>query len=263
MTPVAYEDVVVRKHALPGARTDLVARLVLARREPWRTVLVSPLSDAPTPAPDGRFLTLWPRLDRLSPDEPPPWWDAGALLGRLHAMPVPDDLPPCGAQRLVLAARDLAATLRPGGTTDVLRILANELLDSWPAPGRRAVVHGDWNLGQLGRVPGVGTLLLGQPESGALDALGVGDPSWDLARPAALWAIGLLDDASWRAFLAGYDSAGGRAPAWGRPWEALEHPARCLVFRMAVEESVHAGDERSELADTLVAAAAKMVGWRR
>jgi predicted trehalose synthase len=44
------------------------------------------------------------------------------------------------------------------------------------------LVHGDWHLGQLGR-RGEHWVLID------VDDLGVGDPAWDLARPAGFWAL--------------------------------------------------------------------------
>lgn len=266
------DDVVVRKHPSDTIRSVLAAQLFLARRDPWRQVLAAPLSAEPVAAPDGRFLTLWPRLWGLNPDEPAPWSRAGALLARLHRLPVPEfplpgfpdlaALPEHGGRRLVVEAQARAARLHPGGSTDVLRILADELLDAWPTPKRPTLVHGDWHLGQLARYPDTDVLVLGNPEASALDALGVGDPAWDFARPAALWSVGLLPDAAWRALLAGYTDAGGPAPVAGRPWEALDHPARCLLFRLTVDELVRCGPEPSETAQALLTAAVKLVKWR-
>jgi aminoglycoside phosphotransferase (APT) family kinase protein len=117
---------------------------------------------------------------------------------------------------------------------------------------RPHVVHGDWHLGQLARA-GTGLLLLD------VDDLGVGDPAWDLGRPAGFWAAGLLDDESWETFLDGYRGGGGPAvPATGDPWPDLDLAARCAVFVAAVREvsiqPAHSGDP----ADSLLAACARM-----
>ena len=47
------------------------------------------------------------------------------------------------------------------------------------------LVHGDWHLGQLARVDAEWRLL-------DIDDVGLGDPAWDLGRPAGFWAAGLL-----------------------------------------------------------------------
>jgi len=78
------------------------------------------------------------------------------------------------------------------------------------------LVHGDWHLGQLGRLSVTRRWLLID-----VDDLGVGDPAWDLARPAGFWAAGLIPDDDWAAFLQSYRAA---VPP-GDPW-----PARRRLF---------------------------------
>ena len=91
-------------------------------------------------------------------------------------------------------------------------------------------MHGDWHLGQLGRLDGSWRLL-------DIDDIGLGDPAWDLGRPAGFWAAGLLGDEQWRSFLDGYRSSGGPGvPPDGDPWPRLDLPARCAVFVAAVRE---------------------------
>ena len=91
------------------------------------------------------------------------------------------------------------------------------------------LVHGDWHLGQLGRWRDGWRLL-------DIDDLGVGDPAWDLARPAGFWACGLLPDEDWQAFLDGYRTAGGPAlEADGDAWRSprVARPLRRLRRRRA------------------------------
>jgi aminoglycoside phosphotransferase (APT) family kinase protein len=105
------------------------------------------------------------------------------------------------------------------------------------------LVHGDWHLGQLGRRPDGPWLLID------VDDLGVGDPAWDLARPAGFWAAGLIPDADWTVFLDAYRGAGGPALAPADPWPVLEPFARAAVVQAAAN---HPDDE------LLIAACARM-----
>jgi aminoglycoside phosphotransferase (APT) family kinase protein len=96
-----------------------------------------------------------------------------------------------------------------------------------------ALVHGDFHLGQLGRRPGGPWLLID------IDDLGVGDPAWDLARPAGFWAAGLIPDDDWARFVDAYRGAGGPALPPGDPWPVLESFARAAVVQAAAH---HPGD---------------------
>ena len=112
---------------------------------------------------------------------------------------------------------------------------------SLPRASPTALVHGDWHLGQLARVDGGWRLL-------DIDDVGLGDPAWDLGRPAGFWAAGLLGDEQWRAFLDGYRASGGPGvPPDGDPWPRLDLPARCAVFVAAVRELRVPADAQREL----------------
>jgi aminoglycoside phosphotransferase (APT) family kinase protein len=97
------------------------------------------------------------------------------------------------------------------------------------------LVHGDWHLGQLGRLSAATPWLFID-----IDDLGVGDPAWDLARPAGFWAAGLIPDDDWAAFLQSYREAGGPAVPPGDPWSVLEPFARAAVIQAAAH---HPDDE--------------------
>jgi aminoglycoside phosphotransferase (APT) family kinase protein len=103
-------------------------------------------------------------------------------------------------------------------------------------------VHGDWHLGQIGRQCGPWLLI-------DVDDLGVGDPAWDLARPAGFWAAGLIPDDDWNTFLEAYRGADGPAVPAGDPWPVLDPFARAAVIQAAA----HNPD------DELVAACERML----
>ncbi len=238
------DDLVIKVHAPRTDPETLTRRLRLAA---GTAQFVAPLEIRANTAPDGRRISVWPRVDVADPDAVrQPWAQAGVLLAGLHRTPPPTGLPRHGwPQRLTRAVERAPSALRNLGAR-----LAHEA-DRPESP--EILLHGDWHLGQLGRGPDGWRLL-------DVDDLGVGDPAWDLARPAGFWACGLLDDDAWHAFLDAYRDAGGPAvPASGDPWPTLDLPARCAVFVAAVRATRSAGDlDSRRTAETLLAACRRM-----
>jgi Phosphotransferase enzyme family len=90
-----------------------------------------------------------------------------------------------------------------------------------------ALTHGDWHMGQLIRLPDGWRMI-------DVDDLGAGDPVWDLARPAAWFAAGVMPAPAWERFLGAYRAHGGPAvPGEGDVWAALDLPARALAVQTA------------------------------
>jgi hypothetical protein len=228
-------DVVTKLHR-PGTDPQaLRQRLRVAARS---DCLLSPLNLEPE-AVGERWQTRWPKVDVVSPDPGAvPWAEAGRLLARLHAEPIGDiALSQCGPARLARAL----ARLGDGRRADVIRRAADG--PAATVSGRPVtLVHGDFHLGQLGRHSGALVLI-------DVDDLGVGDPAADLARPAGFWAVGLLPDVAWHAFVDGYRGGGGPGLPTGDPWPVLEPFARAAVVAAAAN---HPDD------DLLVAACERM-----
>jgi aminoglycoside phosphotransferase (APT) family kinase protein len=235
---ISYEGDVVLKLHRPGTDPQaLRRRLRVAVRS---GVLASPLTLEPQPV-DGRWLTRWPRLEMVRPDPARlPWTRAGELLAQLHIEPAGDFLVEHGAPERL---RRALARLGDGPNSDVIRRAAAGL-DLTATPGRPiTLTHGDFHLGQLGHDGKAWQLI-------DVDDLGVGDPVWDLARPAGFWAAGLVPDDDWHRFLGGYRGAGGPALPHGDPWPVLEQVARAAVVAAAAN---HPDDH------LLVAACGRMV----
>ncbi len=248
-------DVVTKVHRAGTDPADLTARLRIATLLGGGPLL-APLDGVPRPAPGRRWLTRWPRVATVARGGSPlPWPEAGALLADLHRVAVGPDWAPVPAHRAVDRLREALRRL-PADAPEVIRRAAAALpAAAWqPAPPGRpaALTHGDFHLGQLGRSAG------GRWQLIDIDDLGLGDPVWDLARPAGLWAAGLIPDADWQHFLAGYRAGGGPAlPPAGDPWPVLDPSARAEVVYAA---AVGARRDTDESQRELLAACARMTG---
>ncbi|MFE2504711.1 phosphotransferase family protein [Streptomyces rubiginosohelvolus] len=268
-TVVRSGAIVAKAHAADTDREALAARIALAAAPQLAGILLPPLP-APAPAaPTARPVTLWPLGAPVDPTDPgaAPWAEAADLLARLHRTKPPFPLPPMrGPAKAARAVARMRAALRADatavscGTGDAatlrrdpatlsgdaaapprdpaaLSVLAGwRALPAWargevPVPVRGgSLCHGDLHLGQLVRHPAPdGPWLLID-----VDDAGMGEPAWDLGRPAAWYAAGLLAPEDWSTFLDAYRSAGGPAvPADGDPWPALDVPARALTVQTA------------------------------
>ncbi|MFI1732398.1 phosphotransferase [Streptomyces acidicola] len=260
-TVVRHGDTVAKAHAPGTDPTELSPRISTAAALP--DILLAPLD--PTPADlDGRLVTFWPYGTPVDPDAPEdaPWEAAAVLLARLHKAPVPPGLPPMrGPARAARAIARLHAAGPHPATGPILRAWAT--LPAWardeaPLPDTTTLCHGDLHLGQLVRLP----TRTGPWRLIDVDDLGVGVPAWDLARPAAWYACGLLPPDEWTRFLTAYRQEGGPAvPAGGDPWPALDVPARALTVQtaaLAVAKSVAEDRPLDEVQQAVVDACDRM-----
>lgn len=267
---IALGEVVAKAHPPGTSRAALQARVDAARSAPLAGLVLAPLHPHVLDAGD-RLATAWPRGEPVAGDDPEaaPWEEAACLLARLHATPPSADpalarLPAAGGPaRLERALARLDAQPDSAAKRDV-RAAASTLP---AARAGAALVHGDWHLGQLVRAPGAA-----MPPWRLIDIddLGLGDPAWDLARPAALYAAGLVLEPEWQRFLGAYRAAGGTAvAATGDPWPTLDGPARALAVQLAATALVAAAregralDESGEMMVSGCRRIARVIGGRR
>ncbi|MFF9377493.1 phosphotransferase family protein [Streptomyces griseoluteus] len=265
-TVVRHGATVAKAHAPGTDPHELAHRLTVAARLPG--ILLPPRATAPARL-DGRLVTHWPYgtpVDRDDPDAAP-WEAAATLLARLHRTPPPAGLPSMrGPAKAALAMARLRRTLADHPSTEARPVLAAwAALPPWaraeaPAPGLPSLCHGDLHLGQLVRHPAPD----GPWHLIDVDDLGLGAPAWDLARPAAWYACGLLPPGEWLRFLTAYQAADGPAvPPGTNPWPALDVPARALTVQaaaLALTKALTAGRPLDEVERAVVDACARMPG---
>ncbi|MER7624122.1 aminoglycoside phosphotransferase family protein [Streptomyces sp. NPDC126503] len=284
-TVVRHGALVAKAHAPDTDPEGHRARMALAAHPSVAGVFLPPLP-APLPPPagcrdagndgsaaevDGRPVTVWPYGPPVDPEDPDaaPWEEAARLLALLHRTPPPEALPaPLPAMRAPVKAA-LAVDRMRGTAPD--HPAAATVLRAWrtvpgarlrPAPGDRFLCHGDFHLGQLVRdardpVHRPWRLI-------DVDDAGLGDPAWDLARPAAWFAAGLLPSGVWSRFLGAYREAGG--PAVGAdPWDRLDVPARALTVQtaaLALTKSSAEGRPLDEVEEVMIDTCARIAGNR-
>lgn len=272
-TVVRCGAAVAKAHAGDSDRGGLAVRMRIAADEALAGVLLPPLSTEVRRLL-GRPVTLWPYGAPVDPERPgdAPWEAAGRLLAALHHVPVhrlPGPVPPMrGPAKVARALRRLALAppypypRRAPDPAEQVRAAARTL-PAWargeePAPPGGALCHGDLHLGQLVRAP-VKDGRAGEGQGGGagewrlidVDDLGVGAPAWDLARPAAWYAAGLLDTGTWVRFLDAYRAAGGPAagPPGSDPWPELDVAARALTVQTAALALAKAAQKERRLDD--------------
>ncbi|MFF8609234.1 phosphotransferase family protein [Streptomyces sp. NPDC015346] len=262
-TVVRHGAVVVKAHAPGIDGEEHRARIAVAAHPGLRGVLLPPLAQ-----PDGtvgdRLVTAWPHGTPVDPADPDaaPWEDAARLLALLHRTPPPDTrLPTMRAPvKAALAVDRMRRSRAPRPAVETV-LRAWRTLPRKPAAPLRFLCHGDFHLGQLVRDPKAPR----RPDAPWLlidvDDLGLGDPAWDLARPAAWFAAGILPPDVWSRFLGAYLAAGGPAVDPRDPWVQLDVPARALTVQtaaLALAKSTAEGRPLDEVEDVMIDTCARI-----
>jgi hypothetical protein len=258
---VRVGPVVVKAHHEGSDPAELAARVAVAADPRSAGILLPPLLPQPQ-RHAGRWLSVWPFGRTVDPEpDAAPWSAAARLLARLHTAIV-EGVPPLPAAGGPLRVARSVAALAGDDDPDAVAVRAAwQTLPPWargerPQPGPLRLAHGDWHFGQLVTGPDGGWALCD------VDDLGLGDPLWDLGRPAAYRAIGVVTAEEFVGFLDEYRAAGGPLDAGPDPWPALDVPARAYAVHTAARSLLtarRAGVAPDDVTRELLAACRRMV----
>lgn len=270
---VRVGSAVVKAHPVDTDPSALAVRLAVAAHPRASGILLPPLLSRPQRRA-GRWLTVWPYGGTVEPEpDAAPWTAAAGLLARLHTfphgeslsgeslsgVPLPGVFPPAGGPFRVARSVAALAALTGDSAADAIRA-AWSTLPGWArgsgrVPGQLRVCHGDWHFGQLVTADGDSWQLCD------IDDLGLGDPLWDLGRPAAYLAVGVVTREEFHGFLDAYRQAGGLLPPGADPWPVLDVPARAYAVQAAARALLtarRAGVAPDAVTSELVAACSRI-----
>lgn len=248
----AYGDLVIKIHPPDLREEELILRTKTISEDELRRVFLQPLANAPVQT-GHQWATVWPRAKPLQAHRPEDvdWEGCATLLAALHsaspAATAESAAPQARfVQRLLRSMDTLSSFARCSFSQDIRKAFETIPIDGLVTK-KVTYVHGDFHPGQVVLYQGEHLLI-------DIDDFGVGNPAWDLARPAAWYLAGLLPKECWARFLNAYVSAGGNAFANGKAvWQELELPARASIVQMAASvltraKKAHRGLEDYEMA---------------
>lgn len=231
---VQADDLVLKVHA-PGMKQEaLNNRLQVIVHEPLSSIFLKPIRPTAISVREERLVTVWPKGRALQgEDDLIPWSEGARLLAWLHSIPVHAsqfsfELPRSRARgRVEEAITKLFEVPLMCRDKDWETIRsASETIDLAES-NKLCWTHGDWHLGQLVNFESEWRFI-------DMEDMGLGEAVWDLARPAAFYAAGLLAPGDWECFIETYRELGGAALAdKGDVWTFLESPARAMIVQSA------------------------------
>ncbi len=264
-TVVRHAGIVAKAHAADADPAELALRVTVAARLPG--ILLPPARpDARRAARSARHvLAVRHPCGPGGPGRGRPGRPRPPLLARLHRTPAPIAVPPHARPREGRASRRPPPDRRPAPPPPPPPCCTPGP-PSPPGPGRGGPPCRTRTPSATATSTSASSYATPRPEGPWLlidvDDLGTGVPAWDLARPAAWYACGLLSPDDWHRFLTAYRAAGGPAvPPHGDPWPALDVPARALTAQTAawaVAKAAAADRPLDEVERSLVDACARM-----
>ncbi|MBP9708853.1 MAG: phosphotransferase [Oligoflexales bacterium] len=248
---VKYGNIVAKIHSTSTDIIELKSRIDLIGQESICNFFLQPLLRK-VEIVKGRLLTLWPAgltsesasVDRLD------WKEHALLLAEFHKASFRIEnkeqvLAKAGNEfRLQRMHSRFQASKNCKEKNYVLGAFSTlTFADSKHGQNNAChVIHGDWHPGQVVQYNDNAKLI-------DIDDVGIGNPAWDLARPAAWYLASFLSDSIWQDFLDSYRDAGGPAIKGKNPWEFLELPARTVVIQSAAKALIDTQTETRLLDD--------------
>ncbi len=264
----------VFKHASEVAKCHINAdkrllseKIVAIKSSDFRSIFLQPTRYSFSDQNENVSITYWPIAERLSENHLSNdlWSEVGKLLAKLHSSPLDK------TQKNPTELFSIFSQVNEKILDCFKKVKDSPVLERYLATIRRAwyrilthknfhVVlknmrlrqrvwtHGDFHLGQI-------VFVKDNVRTKAMfidvDTMCVSIPEWDLARPAALFASGILPPDAWQSFIESYGKNRANYEfSQEELWSNLDIPAKVMVVKLATSAVNRALQTREDLDDS-------------
>ena len=249
-TVLRHESIVAKCH-FEVDKDNLYERIRTIQESEFQSIFLQPNLPTYHYQNEKVDISYWPEAERLSPNKLTKsiWSEIGILLAKLHSTPLkkielrfPSELFKIFSdinEKLQRCNKQCAAGSKH---RTQLKIIYQAWISILTHKNFHKVVkdirlrpkvwsHGDFHLGQI-------VFIKDQENSSArfidIDTICHSIPEWDLARPSALFAAGILPAPLWRSFIESYFELGLKQTLNEKIlWSNLDMPAKVMTIKLA------------------------------
>jgi hypothetical protein len=248
---VLQHDLLVAKCHIASDNKSLSKKIHTIQESDFQSIFLQPNRFISHHQNDDINISYWPEAERISPDKLTDglWSEIGSLLARLHSVPLknsslrfPAELFPIFSEvneKIESCFKKSAGSSKYREHLETINhawisILTNKNFHKVVKDIRlrpKVWSHGDFHLGQI-------VIIQDQGKNAArlidCDSLCHSIAEWDLARPAALFAAGILPAQFWQSFIESYAEHRFKCKLNEKKlWSSLDIPAKVMTVKLA------------------------------